>query len=118
MLYNLQYETTFEEMVGSPKALGYNAETATGAPHEPLAVPSVPIIDSRSQPSPLTASLATPQTASADPQPHPFPPPPKEPQVYDIRLYDMFMQQNSEVKFVYVQWLDYVGNIQYKASMS
>lgn len=60
-------------------------------------------------PLPTTAS---PQVVPTSPHPIPaFPPPPKEPQHYNVQLFDNFMKENSEVKFVYVQWLDYMATI-------
>jgi glutamine synthetase len=40
-----------------------------------------------------------------------FPPPPKVPQVYNNELFNEFLKENAQVRFVYVQWLDVQGTI-------
>ncbi|KAJ4348190.1 uncharacterized protein N0V89_009562 [Didymosphaeria variabile] len=116
VLYNLRYEAVFDDLVVPPKALTYNPESAAGASISPTAAAApLPypenITDIRSHAPTVVPSSFLPRTPSEGYQPPPFPPPPKEPQVYDVQLYDTFMQQNPEVKFVYVQWLDYMATV-------
>ncbi|KAJ4291107.1 hypothetical protein N0V90_010305 [Kalmusia sp. IMI 367209] len=114
VLYNLRYQAVFEDLVVVPKALTFNTKPDTEQSQTPTIVPFPSVPDIRSPAStlaPLSAIPRSPSEGYQPPQPPPFPPPPKEPQVYDVHLYDDFMQQNPEVKFVYVQWLDYMATI-------
>ncbi|KAF2466776.1 developmental protein-like protein fluG [Lindgomyces ingoldianus] len=52
-----------------------------------------------------------PPQADSSYQPPLFPPPPKAPQVYDVRVFDEFLKLNPGVKFVYVEWLDFMATI-------
>lgn len=126
-LYDLRYSASFND--AAPKAIAFHS--ADGADRSsPLASPAPiapPRSASRSQASPFPTSVSPPGSASRDqgvsPFPTsvgppgsasrgpPFPPPPKEPQVYDIQVFHDFMTRNPEVKFVYVQWLDYMATI-------
>lgn len=106
-LYKLRYEAIFDETVQeSPKQLTYNTKPITGSPHPSPVMPSIP-------PAGTTSRAAT--TGPVDPrsgspyEPPAFPPPPKAPQIYETQLFDNFMKENSDVRFVYVQWLDYMA---------
>ena len=115
VLYNLQYEAIFDDLAVPPKALTYNTKSASGSSNSPNAASFPPYPETepetRSQTSTLAPSSAIPRAPSQGHQPSPFPPPPKEPQVYDTQLFDTFMQRNPDIKFVYVQWLDYMATI-------
>lgn len=114
VLYNLQYEAIFNDLVIPPKTLTYNTKWSVEPSASPNSASFPPVLDPRSQASTLVPpypSSTAPRTPLEGYQHPPFPPPPKEPQVYDTQLYDSFMQQNPEVKFVYVQWLDYMATI-------
>ncbi|KAF1976992.1 developmental protein-like protein fluG [Bimuria novae-zelandiae CBS 107.79] len=111
LLYNLQYEAIFDDYTIPTKALTFTARPGVEPSPQPTVVPLPPRPETRSQPSVLAPSSAIPRTTSEGPQLPPFPPPPKEPQVYDTALYDQFMQQNPEVKFVYIQWMDYMATM-------
>jgi hypothetical protein len=114
ILYNLQYEAVFNDLAIPQKALTYNSKS----PVEPSSPPNATLfplgLDPHSQASSLVPPYppsTVPRTPSEGNQPPPFPPPPKEPQVYDTQLYDGFMQQNPDVKLVYIQWLDYMATV-------
>lgn len=111
LLYNLRYETVFDDYATPPKALAYNIKPVVESQGQPTGIPITPIPDMRGQPPTVPPQPAYPGAPSTEVEPPPFPPPPREPQVYDVQLFDMFMQQNSEIKFVYVQWLDYMATM-------
>jgi glutamine synthetase len=115
-LYNLRYQATFNEIpMENPKQLTFNTKAASGHPSARSSAHPSP----RSTPIPPAGATIHP-TASGpvDPRsgspygPPSFPPPPKVPQVYDNQVFDDFMQHNSEVRYVYVHWLDYMATIQ------
>jgi glutamine synthetase len=115
-LYNLRYQATFNEIpMETPKQLTFNTKSASGHPSARSSAHPSP----RATPIPPAGATIHP-TASGpvDPRsgspygPPSFPPPPKVPQVYDNQLFDEFMQRNSEVRYVYVQWLDYMAIVQ------
>ncbi|OAG02620.1 glutamine synthetase/guanido kinase [Paraphaeosphaeria sporulosa] len=114
ILYNLQYEAVFNDLFVPPKTLTYNIKSPVESSTSPNAASMPPGLNLQQHASPLAPpypSSTAPRTPSEGYQPPPFPPPPTEPQVYDTQLYDTFMQQNPEVKLVYVQWLDYMSTI-------
>lgn len=111
VLYNLRYETIFDDYALPPKALTYNTKPTTESLLQPTNVPLPPDSDARSLPSMRTSSSTIPRTPPEGFQPPLFPPPPTQPQVYNTQIYDAFMQQNPDIKFVYVQWLDYMATI-------
>ena len=107
-LYDLRYEAVFDETIQeAPKQLTYNPKLDTASPHlSPSIHPEL---------HPGLASRATTFDTSAARPPSPyspsFPPPPKVPQVYDTEVFDKFTQDNQDVKFIYVQWLDYMATV-------
>ncbi|CAO2656084.1 Nn.00g048870.m01.CDS01 [Neocucurbitaria sp. VM-36] len=108
ILYDLRYETVFDETIEEPpKQLTYNLKPDAGTP---LLSPSM-----RPETNLGLASRASGFDNSAARSPSPFsptfPPPPKVPQVYDTQLFDKFTKENQDVKFIYVQWLDYMATI-------
>ncbi|KAF9701133.1 hypothetical protein EKO04_000720 [Ascochyta lentis] len=112
-LYDLPYEALFNEIPREPpKQLTYNLKSAQEPQPQPQPVP-IPM------PSPPKRSAAvrsdsevSPGQRSASPyDPPPFPPPPKTSHVYDVARFDDFMRQNPGIKFVYVQWLDYMATM-------
>jgi glutamine synthetase len=119
-LYDLRYQATFNEIpMESPKQLTFNTKSASGNPSARSSAHPSP----RSTPIPPAGSTMHPTTSGPiDPRsgspygppsvPPSFPPPPKVPQVYDNQAFDDFMQRNSEVRYVYVQWLDYMAVVQ------
>jgi glutamine synthetase len=119
-LYDLRYQATFNEIpTETPKQLTFNTKSASGHPSARSSAHPSP----RSTPIPPAGSTMHPTTSGPiDPRsgspygppsvPPSFPPPPKVPQVYDNQAFDDFMQRNSEVRYVYVQWLDYMAVVQ------
>ncbi|PSN62633.1 developmental protein-like protein fluG [Corynespora cassiicola Philippines] len=109
LLYDLGYQAEFQDPPLEPiqKSIAFHQKSAVVSPLPPSVVPAPTAAESQSQASPFA-----PRSQTHSPyQPPPFPPPPKEPQVYSIQLFDDFMKQHSGVKFVYVQWLDYMGTV-------
>lgn len=111
-LYDLRYQEDFNDTIDPPKALTFNSKPGSGPPLSPLSVPPPPRSVPGSQappvaPPPLSATRSPEETREVPT----FPPPPKEPQVYNVQLFEQFMTQNSDVKFIYVQWLDYMATI-------
>ncbi|CAI6338864.1 unnamed protein product [Periconia digitata] len=104
VLYDLRYEAVFNEVPLIQGQIAYESrdEPVSAAP-----------MSSASNPPTLATGIN--RTASRTPEggyePPPFPPPPKEPQVYDAQLLDRFLAQHENVKYVYVQWLDYLASI-------
>lgn len=108
-LYDLRYEAVFEETIQEvPKQIAYDQKSTVQSSYRPASTPpppSGPGLASRAATiDPSTARPPSPYSPS-------FPPPPKVPKVYDIELFDKFEKQNPGVKFVYVQWLDYMATV-------
>lgn len=94
ILYDLRFQVEFNEMA-EPKSLPWR-------PRESSPLKPAPI------PHPATILTSEPEHTVASPT---FPPPPKTPQVYDIRLFEEFMEAHPETKYIHVQWLDYMATI-------
>ncbi|KAF1956705.1 developmental protein-like protein fluG [Byssothecium circinans] len=92
VLYDLRYIVDFNDMPEPQKTITFNSK------------PEAEFIQ---QPIPRQAEI--PHTPIGGYEPPAFPPPPKEAHVYDDHLFDTFMAQNPGVKFIYVQWLDYMA---------
>jgi glutamine synthetase len=109
-LYNLRYQAIFDETPREvPKQLTFNTKSARASPYPSPGFPPIPPAGSTTQPAssgPIDPRSGSPYT------PPTFPPPPKTPQVYDNQVFDDFMMRNSEVRYVYIQWLDYMATIQ------
>ena len=117
ILYNLHYEAVFDETIPDPpKQITFHGKSEAQPPY-----PSTPVPPSQ---GPSRAPSQGPGLASrtANPDPSapksvspfsvvPFPAPPKVPQVYDSQLFDEFTERNPNVKFIYVQWLDYMATL-------
>jgi glutamine synthetase len=109
-LYNLHYQATFDETLSEfPKQLTFNTKSARASPHPSPGFPPIPPAGSTTQPA--TSGPVDPRSGSPY-EPPTFPPPPKAPQVYDNQVFDEFMKRNTEVRYVYVQWLDYMAIVQ------
>lgn len=112
-LYDLRYQVDFNELPPEvQKTITFNSERRSTQSISPSTVPPPSESASRSQlpifPPPPTA---TPRSPPEGYQPPVFPPPPKEPQVYNVQLFEEFMTHNTDVKFIYVQWLDYMATV-------
>lgn len=117
-LYRLRYEPIFNEIPReAPKQLTYNPKNASKPqsrsqsqlPPVPIPMPSPP----HRSADPRFASQTSPGNRSLSPYDEPPFPPPSGPasQLYDVARFNDFMQQNPNVKFVYVQWLDYMATM-------
>jgi glutamine synthetase len=105
-LYDLRYQAIFNETpLESPKQLTYNTKPAVESPY-----PSPGVQPAGFAGPPAMPGQADPRSGSPNVPPT-FPPPPTAPHVYDNQLFDDFIKQNPEVRFVYVQWLDYMATI-------
>ena len=93
VLYNLHYQAEFQELEVTPKPLAWRPQ-ATSTPSQPAFPPPPPVTSDKDQ-------YHSPS----------FPPPPKVPQVYNVETFDTFTKENPDVKYVYVQWLDYMATI-------
>ncbi|CBX98178.1 similar to developmental protein fluG [Plenodomus lingam JN3] len=109
VLYDLRYEVIFDERVPEvPKQLTFSPKVDPRAPQQSPTV--LPVHDA--SPSGPATNMSTPSARPVSPYPpSSFPPPPKVPQVYDVQILDDFKQKNPAVKFVYVQWLDYMATV-------
>ncbi|KAF2849317.1 developmental protein-like protein fluG [Plenodomus tracheiphilus IPT5] len=109
LLYDLRYEAIFDDRISElPKQLTFNPKVNSSSPQRSPVV--LPVQESGL--SDRAATLGTPAARSVSPySPSSFPPPPKVPQVYDIQAFDDFKQKHFAVKFVYVQWLDYMATV-------
>ncbi|KAF2827406.1 glutamine synthetase/guanido kinase [Ophiobolus disseminans] len=108
-LYNLRYQAIFDETPQEPaRQLTYNTKAATGSSHPSPGMPPIPPAGTTSRPA--TAGPVDPRSGSPY-EPPAFPPPPKSAQVYETQLFDDFTQHNPDIRFVYVQWLDYMATI-------
>lgn len=107
-LYDLRYEAMFNEIPQeAPKQLTYNPKNALEPQSQSMFVP-IPS-PTRTNAVPRSESNISPAHQSISPyEPPQFPPPPKTPQVYDLACFNEFMGKNPGIKFVYVQWLDYM----------
>ncbi|KAF2702631.1 developmental protein-like protein fluG [Pleomassaria siparia CBS 279.74] len=120
VLYDLRFEVVFKDMIEpAQKSLTFGTKPdITSQQIPPVSGPqSIPMIF---PPPTNSAGMASrPPNVSnqeksgpvAKYQPLPFPPPPKVAQVYEIQYFDDFMKQHSDIKFVYVQWLDYMATV-------
>ena len=108
-LYDLRYNAVFDETIPDPpKQLTFNPTSSAQPPYPPTPMPP-------SQ-EPGLASRAPTFDPSISQSPSPgtvLPPtaPPKVSQVYDVQLFDTFQAQNPGIKFIYVQWLDYMATV-------
>jgi glutamine synthetase len=107
ILYDLHYEAVFDETTQVvPKQIAFNSK-----PEVLSRISSPPILPPAGVTMrPATSGPVDPRSGSPYEQPS-FPPPPKNPQVYDTQFFDDFMTKNPKVRFVYVQWLDYMTTI-------
>jgi glutamine synthetase len=109
VLYDLRYQAVFDENVqSSPKQLTYNPKPNTSASpyRSPTTTPGTGI--------PAFDQAATTRRASQSISPYAqpaFPPPPRVPQVYDVELFENFREENPNIKFVHIQWLDYMAMV-------
>lgn len=110
VLYDLRFEAVFDERIqDAPRQLTYNPRPDGGSP---VTAPFGPPPGRASDVNDRSAASEGPRTRSISPfSPATFPPPPTVPRVYDSRLLSDFMQKNTKVKFVHVQWLDSFGRI-------
>jgi glutamine synthetase len=109
VLYDLGYQAKFDETIReTPKQLTFNTKPATGSSYPSPSIPPIPPAGTTSQSA--TTGPVDPRSGSPY-EPPMFPPPPTAPHVYDAHVFDEFMKQNSEVRFIYVQWLDYMATI-------
>lgn len=116
-LYDLRYQVEFKELLEpAQKSITFNPKPETpyqshtpvsGTQNSHMVSPSLPRSDNSYQ----TPAFPPPPKSDTSYQPPPFPPPPKVPQVYNLQIFEDFMSQNSNVKFVYVQWVDYMATI-------
>lgn len=76
-----------------PKSLSWR--TQPDSPHKSTTFPPPP----------------PPPKSQSEPAPPSFAPPPTAPQVYDVQRFEAFINVNPDVKYIYVQWLDYMGTV-------
>lgn len=118
VLYKLGYEPLFSEIpLEAPKQLTFNtrstqepqSQSQPQPPSVPIPMPSPPhrSVEPRSD-SQISRShrSASPYDARLFPFPSRI-----TSQLYDVARFNGFMQQNSGIKFVYVQWLDYMATM-------
>jgi len=110
VLYNLRYQVDFQDLPDELKTLTFSTLPGQGQQVPAASIPPPLTTTSRVHQPNIGPALAT-STPPEWYQPPPFPPPPKEPQVYDVQIFDNFVQQNPDVKFIYVQWIDYMATI-------
>jgi hypothetical protein len=109
-LYNLRYQPIFDETVKeAPRQIAYNTQPTTEPFYSSPGMPSIPPAGATIQPA--TSGPVDPRSGSPYAPPS-FPPPPTVAHVYDDQTSDSFMKRNPEVRFVYVQWLDYTSKTQ------
>src|SRR5690349_5860572 len=110
VLYDLRYEAVFDETVQAPpKQLTYNPKSNTAA--SPYRSPTATPGPNTSAFDQAAASEHVSRSVSPYAPPPAFPPPPKVPRVYDVEVLENFRQENPKIKFVYVQWLDYMATV-------
>ncbi|PVI03302.1 glutamine synthetase/guanido kinase [Periconia macrospinosa] len=102
ILYDLRYEAVFNEAPLTQGHITYNVRTEPEPVIPEPPVPQTPLVAT-------TSHIATSRTPEGAYEPPPFPPPPKEAQVYDVHILEGFLAEHKDVKFVYVQWLDYTA---------
>ena len=124
-LYDLRYEAVFNEVPQeAPKQLTYNTKSV---PEQQQFQQPQPQPQAQSRPQPVPIPMPSPPRRSAAPrsdsqvspgqrsvspyEPPPFPLPTRTSDVYDVACFSDFIQQNSGVKFIYVQWLDYMATM-------
>ncbi|KAF2870947.1 developmental protein-like protein fluG [Massariosphaeria phaeospora] len=112
-LYSLGYHVDFVDLPDNPQnTIAYHTKSESQSPYQP---PPFPPPSRSGDYDPATIFLPqSPPVAVETNSPYQvplFPPPPIVPRVYDEQVFDAFMQQNPDVKFVYVQWLDYMATI-------
>ncbi|KAH7094993.1 hypothetical protein FB567DRAFT_485351 [Paraphoma chrysanthemicola] len=111
VLYDLRYQATFDETIQeATKQLTYNTKPGLESPHPSPGMPPIPPAGSTSQPA--TAGPVDPRSGSPyGTVPPAFPPPPTAPHVYEIQLFEEFIKKNPDVRFIYVEWLDYMATV-------
>lgn len=110
VLYDLRYQAIFDETIQeAPKQLTYNTKPMVGSSFHLPSSPPIPPAGTTSQPV-MTDSI-DPRSGSPY-EPPTFPPPPTAPKVYDNQVFDGFVKENPDVRFVYIQWIDYMATIQ------
>lgn len=116
-LYKLGYVALFSEVPReAPKQLTFNVKSTEEPKSRSQSQPSPTPVP---MPSPPRHSVGSPSDAQVRPgqrslspyDPPSFPPPPRTSQVYDVAHFDDFLRENTAVKFVYVQWLDYMATM-------
>ncbi|KAH5253395.1 hypothetical protein HBI72_142500 [Parastagonospora nodorum] len=110
VLYDLRYQAIFDETIQeAPKQLTYNTKPLAGSSFHLPSSPPIPPAGTTSQP--VTTGPIDPRSGSPY-EPPTFPPPPTAPKVYDNQVFDGFIKENPDVRFVYVQWIDYMATTQ------
>lgn len=117
-LYNLRYEALFSEIPReTPKQLTFNSKSTQESQSQsqsqppPIPVPTTP------SPPHISPGSSDPQVSpgnrSVDPyDASPLPPPSRIiSQLYDVAYFNDFVKENPGIKFVYVQWLDYMATM-------
>lgn len=118
-LYRLRYEAAFNEApqeatkqlqltFSTKNAEEPRTQSQLRSPSIPLSMPSPP--QQSTEPHPDSHISAGKRSISPY-NVSPFPPPPKVSQLYDVARLDDFLKQNPSVKFVYIQWLDYMATV-------
>jgi glutamine synthetase len=114
-LYKLRYEAAFNEAPQeAPKQLTFNTKNAEESQTQSQSrSPSIPIpmtSSPRQSTEPHADSHIPAGKRSVSPyNVSPFRPPPRVSQLYEFARFDDFVKRNPSVKFVYVQWLDYMA---------
>lgn len=114
-LYKLRYEAAFNEAPQeAPKQLTFNPKNAEESQTQsqprspPIPIPMPP--SPRHSTEPHSGSHISAGKRSVSPyNVSPFPPPPRVSQLYDVARFEDFVKQNPSMRFVYVQWLDYMA---------
>jgi len=109
-LYDLRLQVEFNELSEPPKSLTYNAESEPSVlihPQLNSLVEPVPFPPAR---GPGDSYEPPPFLPPTELDPPVLPSPPKI-QVFDVQLFETFTKQNPGVKFVHVQWIDYMATV-------
>lgn len=112
-LYDLRYEAIFSEIPREPpKQLTYNPRGAQETQPQPQPVP-IPMPSSPKRSTVPRSDLEpSPQRRSISPyDPLPAAPSLKTSHVYDVARFESFVRENPDIKFVYIQWLDYMATM-------
>ncbi len=116
VLYKLGYEAVFDDTIPEPpKQITYNTKSPAPPGQQPP-YPNTPIPPTQGaglsgRAPTFASSIDQPVSPGATGPPLPSSTPANVSSVYDVQLFNQFKARNPGVKFIYLQWLDYMATV-------